>query len=117
MAKPSFTASLSMPPSMTRYTTHLETTGKTRSVPVSLPFVAAIADEPAYAPRPDARPPKHRAHRVPRFKTLVRMALAADDAEQLGQAIRKRLPAQARRREPTENELVELDRMFGSRAD
>jgi hypothetical protein len=61
-------------PSMTRYTSHLETTGKLRTIGVSLPLVRAIADDPAYQPREDAKPRIR--HRNPSLRSLVKLANA-----------------------------------------
>jgi hypothetical protein len=75
-------------PSMTRYTSHLETTGKLRTIGVSLPLVRAIADDPAYQPREDAKPRIR--HRNPSLRSLVKLAMQCDSAEQLGEAIKRR---------------------------
>ena len=41
---------------MVRNTVHHETTGKVRTIGVSLPLVTALRDDPAYGPREDAKP-------------------------------------------------------------
>jgi hypothetical protein len=98
-------------PSMTRYTSHLETTGKLRTIGISLPLVRAIADDPAYRLREGAKPRIR--HRNPSMRSLVKLALACDSAEQIGAALRKRFDRGKARREPTEAELAELDRLMG----
>jgi hypothetical protein len=104
-------------PAMVRLILVLSTNGQLRPLRISLPRIDALLDgvryqlEESMAPRSGQ---ELRAHRAPRLRTLVRWALEADNAEQLGERIRRRFEKQAdRRRNEIEGE-AELDRLLGN---
>jgi hypothetical protein len=87
----------------------LATTGLTRYVRVSLPWIDALLDGKKYQLPEDMPAPRglelraHRRPRAPSMKTLVRLALARDSAEQLGKRLRRRYERQQQRsRQPAD---------------
>jgi len=88
--------------------------GAVVQVEVSLPLVEfLVADgDGKYYMKPmqieDATERRRYRHRGPTLRSLVKLALACDSAEQMGEKLRERFERNARRAEPSEPELDEL---------
>src|SRR4051812_28840808 len=92
-----------MPPAMTVTVSSLSGYGKVRRQQVSVPHVEALRDDPRYTTCAAANaatreitstPPRQ--PRAPTLRKLVKLALQADTAEQLGTLLRQRYAQRAR---------------------
>ena len=93
-------------------------------VEVSVPYVAAlIGDDGKYYMTPkridDPTEKRRYRHRGPTLRSLVKLALACDSAEQMGKQLRRRFDrslarqGQAAPRRATARDLAELDQLLG----
>ena len=83
-----------------------------RHVAVSLPYAAHLIDGVKYMLPGDVKPPeggterrRQRAPRGPTLKSLVKLAVRCDSAEQLGMALKRRYG----RRHPSRREIAETE--------
>jgi hypothetical protein len=88
--------------------------GQITRVPVSLPLVPALVDgrkymAPADVPHPE--PLGRRKSRGPSLRRLVRLAMACDSAEQLGQQLKRRYDRSLQRQgmAPADRRRVEAE--------
>jgi hypothetical protein len=95
-----------------------------RHIAVSLPYAAQLIDGKKYMLPGDVKPPeggterrRQRAPRMPSLRSMVKLAVACDSAEQLGQRLKRRYDRQLQRRglAPPGNARAEaeLDRILG----
>jgi hypothetical protein len=117
----------------------LATTGLIRHVRVSLPRVDALLNEPGNKYQlPENMPPPAglelrammrpriaqakappKAPRAPSLRSLVKLALACESAEEMGKKLKQRFDRQQQRRgvyarrDPTARDLAEIDRLIG----
>ena len=78
--------------------------GGIRRVAVSVPYAAQLIDGAKYMLPGDVKPPegdtelrRHRAPRGPTLRSLVRLALKCESAEELGRRLKRRYEQQQRR--------------------
>jgi hypothetical protein len=126
-----------MPPHMVFVCPFLTTAAQIRRLRISVPLVPCLLDNQRYY-LPDDLPPASgeelrpmlrpriaqvkalpRAPRAPSLRSLVKLALACDSAEQMGKKLKQRFDRQQRRRgvyarrDITARDLAELDRLIG----
>jgi hypothetical protein len=87
-----------------------------RFVPVSLPYAPQLIDgkkymEPKDAPRPEGY--RERARRGPTLRSLVKLALRCQSAEEMGKQLKRRFDRSLRRRgvdpNPSRSRLAEAE--------
>ena len=78
--------------------------GGIRRVAVSVPYAAQLVDRVKYMLPGDVKPPegdtelrRHRAPRGPTLRSLVRLALRCESAEELGRRLKRRYERQQQR--------------------
>jgi hypothetical protein len=109
-----------MPQAMVILVVELTGNASVRHVAVSLPFVAALVDGRKYympdtVPRPEGY--MERAPRGPTLRSLVKLALRCQSAEEMGKQLKRRFDRSLRRRgiEPRRDRRAEaeIDRLLG----
>jgi len=86
-------------------------------VPVSLPLVPQLLDgkrymKPSDVPRLEGTEQRRYRHRGPTLRSLIKLALACDSAEQLGQALKRRYDRAHPPSRRDQRELERLDRLL-----
>ena len=95
-----------------------------RHVAVSLPYAAQLVDGTKYMEPGDVKPPeggsekrRQRAPRAPSMRSMVKLAVRCQSAEELGERLKKRYQRQLQRRGPAPpgnaHAEAELDRILG----
>ncbi len=100
--------------------------GGVRRVAVSLPYAAQLIDGVKYMLPGDVKPPeggtelrRQRAPRGPTLRSLVKLALQCESAEEMGKKLKRRFDRRYRRQglvrpgRATAQDLAELDRLLG----
>src|SRR4030095_10001851 len=90
-----------MPQAMVILVVELTGNASVRHVAVSLPFVAALVDQEKYympdrVPHPEGY--RERAPRAPTLRSLFRLALKCQSAEEMGKRLKRRFDRSLRRR-------------------
>jgi hypothetical protein len=102
---------------MVRLIPILNSDGKITRLRVSVPRIDALLDEPGGKYMLEENLPPRvgqelRAHRAPRLKALVRLAMRCRSAEELGWKIRRRYEQQRHGVESERQAEAEIDRML-----
>jgi hypothetical protein len=100
--------------------------GGVRRVAVSLPYAAQLIDGVKYMLPGDVKPPeggtelrRQRAPRGPTLRSLVKLALQCESAEEMGKKLTRRFDRRYQRQglvrpgRATARDLAELDRLIG----
>jgi hypothetical protein len=125
-----------MQPHMVSIVPHLTTNCRVRNVRISVPLIAALLDNeryfspyalptpageelrPMFRPRINQTKAPPRAPRGPSLRSLVKLALKCDSAEELGKRLRRRYQRQKQRQgiatgRATAADEAKLDRLLG----